>query len=174
MIETGRLFIRQFRQSDWEDLYRYLSLPEIFEFEPGSPVTKDEAKKLAAERAAGNDFFAVILREINKMVGHLYFHHTDPKEYMTWELGFIFNPTYHNNGYCTEASKAIIDFAFTVLKAHRVAAYCNPANIPSWKVLEKIGMKREGCFRQKAFFRRDKNDIPIWHDCYAYGIVENE
>ena len=46
---------------------------------------------------------------------------------MTWELGYIFNPDYHNQGYCTEASSALIDFAFRELHAHKIVAFCNPA-----------------------------------------------
>ena len=66
--------------------------------------------------------FAVVLKGENKVIGHLYFHRTEPKEFLTRELGFIFNPNYQNRGFCTEASK----------------------NIASWKVLEKIGMKNDG------------------------------
>ena len=105
------------------------------------------------------------------MIGHLYFHQTDPEKYLTWELGFIFNPGYQNKGFCTEASKAIVQYGFKKLNAHRIVAYCNPHNIPSWKVLEKTGMKKEGHFRKRAFFREDKNGKPIWHDSFAYGIL---
>ncbi|MBN2533674.1 MAG: GNAT family N-acetyltransferase [Spirochaetales bacterium] len=171
MIETERLFIRKFIKNDWADLYEYLSLKEIYVFEPGEPVSRDEAKRLADERSKGDDFLAVVLKERNKMIGHLYFHHEDPKEYMTWELGYIFNPVYQRKGYCTEACKHIIDYAFKQLNAHRIVSYCNPKNIASWRVLEKTGMKREGYFREKAFFRRDENGNPLWHDCLAYGLL---
>ncbi|MFP4461032.1 MAG: GNAT family N-acetyltransferase [Thermotogota bacterium] len=169
MIETDRLIIRKFVPSDWKDLYDYLSLKEIYIFEPGQPITKEEAKKMAANRSCGNDFFAVTLKKINKMVGHLYFSHIQPLEFMTWELGFIFNPSYQSKGYCSEASKSLIEHAFIHWNVHRITAYCNPNNFASWKVLEKIGMKREGFFEKQGFFRRDENNRPIWHDCYAYG-----
>jgi RimJ/RimL family protein N-acetyltransferase len=174
MIETKRLFIRKFNPDDWEDLYEYLSLEEIYIFEPGEPISETQARKMAQERSQGEDFFAVLVKEINKMVGHVYFHHEEPEEYMTWELGFIFNPLYQNNGYCTEACKGIIEYAYKTLNVHRIVAYCNPENTASWKVLEKIGLLREGYFRQKAFFRRDENGKPLWHDCYAYGMIVHE
>ena len=174
MIETDRLIIRKFLPGDWEDLYDYLSLKEIYTFEPGQPITKEEAKEMTANRSCGNAFFAVTLKQLNKMVGHLYFSHIEPMAFMTWELGFIFNPLYQNKGYCTEASKALIDHAFVHWNAHRITAYCNPDNVASWKVLEKIGMKREGFFEKKAFFRRDENNQPIWHDCYAYGKLRDD
>jgi [ribosomal protein S5]-alanine N-acetyltransferase len=172
-IRTKNLIIRNHIESDWKYLYDYLSLPEIYIFEPGEPVTMEESKTMISERCKSNDFLAVVHKERKYMIGHLYFHHADPKHFMTWELGFIFNPKFQNKGYCTEASSAILDYAFTALKAHKVVAFCNPKNIPSWKVLEKIGMEKEGCFKQKAFFRNDEDGNPLWHDCFAYGILNN-
>lgn len=173
-IETDRILIRRHAESDWKDLYEYLSLEEIYLYEPGQPVTEEEARNITLERTQGNDFYAVVLKEENKMIGHLYFHQTEPEKFMTWELGYIFNPGYRNRGFCTEASKRIIQYAFHKLQAHKIVAYCNPENTASWRVLEKTGMVREGFFKQKAFFRLDKNNLPLWHDCYAYGILNNE
>ncbi len=171
MIETERLFLRKFRKDDWQNLFEYLSLQEIYTFEPGEPVTKEEAQKITSERAQGNEFFAVVLKNGCKLIGHIYFAQEEPKEFLTWEMGFIFNPAYQNKGYCTESAKRIIEYARKALGVHRVVAYCNPINIPSWKVLEKIGMKREGYFKKKGFFRKDEFGNPLWFDCYAYGIV---
>ena len=171
MLETERLIIRSHIEADWQDLYEYLSLEQTYVFEPGKPISESEARQITADRAQGKDFLAVVLKCMHKVIGHLYFHHTEPGEYLTWELGYIFNPEFHNRGYCTEASRSIIVYAFKTLHAHKVVAYCNPLNPASWKVLEKCGMRREGHFLQKAFFRRDVNGRPVWHDCYAYGIL---
>ena len=172
-LETDNLIIRNHTQSDWEYLYEYLSLPEIYEFEPGEPISAGQARAMIADRSRGDDFLAVALKDDGRMIGHLYFHQSEPEEFMTWELGYIFNPAYQNKGYCTEASSAILQYAFGDLDTHRVEAFCNPLNIPSWRVMEKIGMEREGFFRQKAFFRKDREGNPLWHDCYAYGILNN-
>lgn len=174
MLRTDRLYIRKHIAADWKDLYEYLSLKVIYVFEPGEPVTEEESKKIVAERACGDDFYAVVFKKENKMIGHLYFHHLVPKELMTWELGYIFNPAYQNRGFCTEASKQIIEYAFKALNTHKIVAFCNPENVSSWKVLERIGMEKEGFFKKKAFFRRDKNNLPLWHDCYAYGLLRRE
>jgi RimJ/RimL family protein N-acetyltransferase len=126
---------------------------------------------MCIDRANGNSFFAVELKSSGKMIGHIYFEHIIPKEYMTWELGYIFNPIFQKKGYCTEAAAKLVEFAFKEFHAHRITAYCNPDNIASWKVLEKIGMKKEGYFSKKAFFRRNDDGSPIWHDCIAYGLL---
>ena len=174
MLQTERLIVREFAERDAMDLFEYLSLPDTYIFEPGSPITREEARNLCIERSKGDSFYAVELRGVKKMIGHLYFSQTGPKEFMTWELGYIFNPVFMNKGYCTESAKELLAYAFTELNAHRVEAFCNPLNEASWHVLENIGMKREGFFKEKAFFRKDASGNPSWHDCFAYGITEKE
>lgn len=171
MIETRRLIIRNFMNDDAKDLFEYLSLPEIYKFEPGEPIGRDEAVAEAMRRASSNIFNAVELKSEKKLIGHIYFSEEDPKEFMGWEIGYIFNPKYQNKGYCTEAVIAFINNRRGESKIHRINAYCNPANIASWHVLENCGLRREGYFEKKACFRNDENDNPIWNDSYAYGIL---
>jgi [ribosomal protein S5]-alanine N-acetyltransferase len=174
MIETSRLLIRHFEEQDFVDLYEFLSNPAIYRFEPGEPVNLEKAGELAYKRSQNNDFWAVILRSANKLVGQLYFVQTDPKELMTWELGYIINPVFHNQGYASEASEALIRYGFEHFNIHRVMAHCNPENAASWRVLEKIGMKKEGFFRKNIFFRTDSNGLPIWTDTFEYAILKED
>jgi [ribosomal protein S5]-alanine N-acetyltransferase len=174
VLESPRLSIRPFLLDDWRDLHEYLSLPRTYLFEPGGSISEGQAKEMAAERAVHDVFLAVVLKSEEKMIGHLYFNQSDPKEFSTWELGYIFNPLYQGKGYCTEACARILEHGFRRLKAHRIVAYCNPLNPASWHVLEKIGMRKEGLFRKKAFFRRDEAGNPLWHDCLAYGLLDEE
>jgi RimJ/RimL family protein N-acetyltransferase len=129
---------------------------------------------MAMDRMNGEVYIAVELKETSKMIGHIYFHQEDPVEFGTWELGYIFNPHFHNNGYCTEACLAIIEYGFVYKKAHRIIGNCNPRNAASWHVLEKCGLQREGFFRKKAFFRKDAAGNPLWHDCCSYGLLEED
>lgn len=174
MITTSRLLIRQFQAQDYISLFEYLSNPIIYRFEPGEPISLEKAKELSLERAQGNDFWAVILRSDQKMVGHLYFKQTEPKEFLTWELGYIFNPAFHNKGYATESAYELIHYGFKYFGIHRVIAYCNPENIASWKVLEKIGMRREGLFRKNVFFRTITDGSPLWVDSFEYAILKED
>jgi [ribosomal protein S5]-alanine N-acetyltransferase len=175
LISTERLLVRPFLKTDYHDLYEYLSLPEIYRFEHGQPITLEEARKECRQRAKGNMFWAAVLKDgPKKLIGHVSFYQTEPKFFLTWEIGYIFNPAYQNKGYATEASRAIIKFAFTELGAHRVVAHCSPENTPSWKVLENCGMKREGMARKNFLIRNDENGKPIWLDSYEYAILEDE
>ncbi len=174
IMETDRLIIRNFSEDDWEDLYEYLSQKEVLRYEPGGPSSQEECRQMAADRSKGNSFWAVCLKENGKMIGHLYFQQTEPAEFLTWELGYIFNPSYYRKGYATEASKRIVRYAFDELGAHRIVAMCNPENTASWRLMERLHMRREGCFIKKAFFRRNEEGSPIWHDAYEYAILHED
>ena len=175
MLTTERLIIRPYTKNDFEDYYLFMSLPETYRFEPGQPISLSDAKKFCREfdgkMAPG--FFAAELNENRKVIGHVSFFPKGPPDFKTWEVGYIFNPTYQNKGYATEATKAVIRYAFNELGAHRVTAGCSPDNIGSWKVLEKCGMKREG-LEKKNFLHHDENGNPVWFDSYSYAILDEE
>jgi ribosomal-protein-alanine N-acetyltransferase len=173
-IETDRLIVRSCEASDYLDLFEYLSLPETYVYEPGKPITIEESKELASNRSKENAFLSVVLKQNSKMIGHLYFTQIEPKEFMTWELGYIFNPKYQRKGYATEAANAIVKWGLVNNNIHRIMARCNPKNIASWKLLERIGFKREGHFTKVAFFTKDSNGNPNWHDAYEYSMLKED
>lgn len=174
MIKTSRLLIRPFQGQDYSSLFEYLSNPTIYRFEPGEPISLEQARALALERSRETDFWAVVLKDDQKMVGHLYFKHIEPKEFLTWELGYIFNPVFQNKGYATESAIGLIQYGFEHMGIHRVIAHCNPENMASWRVLEKIGMKREGHFRKNIFFHTTSDGSPLWIDTYEYAILKED
>lgn len=172
MIETPRLYLRQFKPGDAADLYAYLSLPEVYRFEPGEPVTTEQVEQLAFERSQALDFWAVELKSESRLIGHVSFFKSDPAEWLTWEVGYIFNPQYQQRGFATEAVKGLVAYAFKELSAHRIVASCNPENIASWRVLEKAGFMREAHLHKNVYFRIDENGRPIWTDTWVYAILE--
>ena len=159
--------------SDYTDLFEYLSDPVTYIFEPGKPLNLDETKELAIKRSTGNDFMAVILKSENKLIGHLYFKQIEPFENITWELGYIFSPKYQRKRYASEAAAALINNAFAHYRIHRIMARCNPENIASWKLLEKIGFIREGYFLKGGFIHIDESGNLNWNDVYEYSRLES-
>jgi len=61
-----------------------------------------------------------------------------------------------------------------ILRIHKIVAHCNPKNIKSWKLLERLKFKREGELRKNIFFKKDKDKKPIWLDTYEYGLLEED
>jgi RimJ/RimL family protein N-acetyltransferase len=171
-LKTQRLVIRNFVSNDYKDLYEYLSDKETYKYEPGEPITLEKAKDVCIERSKSNDFLAIELE--NKIIGHIYFSQIEPKNLKTWEIGYIFNKEFHGKGFATEAVKAIIENGFFEKDVHKIIAHCNPKNISSWKLLERIRMKREGKLRKNIYFVKDKNGEPIWQDTYEYGILKED
>jgi hypothetical protein len=64
----------------------------------------------------------------------------------TYEIGWVLARQFHRPGYATEAARALIDHGFRTLALHRIIATYQPENPPSWRGMEKLGMRREGHF----------------------------
>ncbi len=173
-LYTDRLLIRRFNPNDWQELYAYLSQPSVVKYEPYDVCTEDECKHIAKGRSENPAFWAVCLRDSGKLIGNLYFQQQAFKDIKTWDLGYVFHPTYHGMGYATEACKKIINYGFTVLHAHRIVAKCNPKNEPSWHLLERLHMRREAHLKQSIFFKYDTAGNPIWNDTYIYAMLATE
>lgn len=170
-MQTKRLTIRRFHPDDWRDLHEYLSQPVVVQFEPYDVFTEDQSRQEAARRAADDSFWAVCLKNTGKLIGNIYLAKQD---FDTWELGYVFNAGYQGKGYATEAARALIDDAFKNQGAHRVIAMCNRLNTRSWKLLERLGFRREGHLKQNIFFKRDDDGNPLWSDTYEYAILRTE
>ena len=173
-METQRLIIRHFSENDWSDLHEYLSQEQVLKYEPGGVSNAEECKQLARERADGDRFWAVCLKTTNKMIGHVYYAQSEPAAFKTWMLGYIFNPAFSGKGYATEACQRVLQYGFEEWGTHRVFAMCNPENAASWRLLERLHMRREGHFMKKAFFRTTDDGEPIWHDAYQYALLKEE
>lgn len=170
-LETERLVIRRFKEEDWKDLYEYLSDEEVVRYEPYQAFSIEASQNEAKSRAESPAFLAVCLKENNKLIGNIYFA---KQEFKTWEIGYVFNRSYQGRGYATEAANAVIAYGFNTKGARRIVAMCNPLNTASWRLLERLGMRREGHLKQNIYFKKDEKGNPIWSDTYEYAILKDE
>lgn len=171
IIETERLIIRRFRAEDWQDLYEYLSDEKVTKYEPYEPYSLEACKKVACDRRDDEAFLAVCLKESRKVIGNIYFN---KEHFETYEIGYVFNSKYQRQGYATESARAVMDYGFKILKVRRVVAMCNPENEASWRLMERLNMRREGHLLQNIWFKKDEHNQPIWLDTYEYGILFSE
>lgn len=170
-IESDRLIIRKFKAEDWKDLYEYFSDENVLKFEPYEPFTEEKSKAEAISRAENEAFRAVCLKESGKVIGNLYF---GKRDFGTYELGYLFNTNYWHRGYASESARSFMDYAFKELKVRRIIAMCDPKNEPSWRLLERLHLRREGHLLQELYFKTDANNQPIWKDTYEYAILASE
>ncbi|WP_245625120.1 GNAT family N-acetyltransferase [Paenibacillus stellifer] len=174
ILNTERLTIRRFKPEDWQDLHAYLSLEDVIRYEPYGVFTEEESKREAASRSENPAFWAVCLKDTGTLIGNLYFQQQEPKQFETWELGYVFHSGYQGFGYATEASRELMKLGFNEFKARRMIAHCNPLNSRSWRLLERLKFRREGHALQTVYFKCDEAGNPLWHDTYSYGMLRDE
>ncbi|GAB2566288.1 GNAT family N-acetyltransferase [Gracilibacillus alcaliphilus] len=166
-IKTNRLQIREFEKTDWEAVYQYTSDPKVMKYIPEGIFSKKDAQQFVVNnRGAKAKHFAVTAIDTNAVMGHIVFHPYFGSH--TYEIGWVFNSMYHGKGYAAEAAKGVLGYGFIQLNLHRIIATCQPENKPSYRVMEKIGMRREGFFKQ-CIPHGDE-----WWDEYYYAILREE
>ena len=175
MFETSRLILRRFTPDDWQDLYEYLSIGDVLKYLPEWECTEDACKSISIERSQGDTYWAVCLKDTGKMIGHIELHKEYNPAFYIYEIGYVFNPNYQGKGYATESCRRIIQHGFEDLGAHRIIATCDPDNTASWRLLERLNMRREAHFKQCLYLRKPKDNEPIeWRDEYHYAILQDE
>ena len=166
-IEAKRLLIRKFEFKDWEAVHEYTSDSNVMKYIPEGVFTEEDTRNFVNKNMGENaENFPVILVDENILIGHIVFHKYFGEH--TYEIGWVFNPKYFNKGYASEAAQATLKYGFKEMKLHRIIATCQPENIPSYRVMEKIGMRREGYFKKCIPHGNE------WWDEYYYAILEEE
>ena len=169
-IETERLILRRYIVSDLEDLYQYLSDPEVVRFEPYRPMSREETAEELKRRIASPEMIAVEHKETGRLIGNVYLGERD---FQAKELGFVFNREFWGRGFASESCRAVVSRAFSE-GAHRIFAECDPENENSWRLLEALGFRREGHLRQNVYFWTDEHGVPLWKDTYIYSRLNNK
>lgn len=166
-IETEFLIIRNFELKDESDLCEYMLQRVNAEFEAYPDFTREKAGEEIQYRSKSDEFYAIELKAEHKVIGNIYL---GKRDFNSRELGYVLNEKYQKKGYGSEAGKAAVDYAFTQ-GLHRIYAECAPQNTSSWKLMEKIGLKREAHFRKNVSFHSDANGNPIYWDTYVYAAL---
>ncbi|WP_280771706.1 GNAT family N-acetyltransferase [Salipaludibacillus daqingensis] len=171
-LSNERLSLREFTKDDWKDVHRYASKDIVCQYQPWGPNTENDSKsfvnmviKDATEEPRTRFVFAIIYKE--NMIGAGEFNIRDFTN-RVGEIAYIVNPDYWRKGIATDVAKLLIDFGFKELKLHRIYATCDPRNIGSSKILEKIGMIKEGRIREDLLVKDG------WRDSLLYSVLEHE
>lgn len=85
------------------------------------------------------------------------------------ELGWVLDPTHTGHGYATEAVREMLRFCFEDLRIRRVVANCFTDNITSWRLMERVGMRREAHAIRDSLQRSGE-----WLDGYTYALLADE
>ena len=172
---TERLVLSEITKTDIAHIHQMNSLEEVARFNTiGIPenleVTAKMLQTLIEEpyKELRTQFgWAIRLKESGEFVGRFGMKLAEPHKKRA-EINYSLLPKFWGNGYATEAAKAVLKFAFEDLQLHRIEAGCAVENANSIKLLERIGMKREGRHREILPIRGE------WQDNYSYAILEND
>lgn len=171
-LSNERLLLREFTKNDWIDVHIYASQDIVCQFQPWGPNTEEDSNnfvnqviKDSALEPRTRFVLAIIYNETMTGSGELNIRDLTNK---VGEVAYIVNPDYWGKGIATEVATLLIDFGFKRLKLHRIFATCDPRNIGSSKVLEKVGMTMEGRIREDLLIKDG------WRDSLLYSVLEHE
>ena len=182
MIETQRLLLRPFRRGDAADVLEYLGAPAVNCFASMKLGSLQEAEAEMEARAEDSRYlFAIVLKDTGKVIGEIAAHpessQPDKAENFvrdTFSPCWMLNSAFQGQGYAFEAARAFFDYLFREMGARRIYAYTEDYNLPSQRLCEKLGMRREGFFREFVSFVNDAEGNPIYENTYQYAILKKE
>lgn len=172
LIETNRLYMRRFRSSDSEDcLLNWLSDEAVFQFISQNPMSQKECTEFlsGADEAYASPttyYWAIEYKDTHSVIGEVFVD--DFSERNGWcEIDYRLGSRYWGQGIATEAVRAVVSFLFSQVKFHRIQAKCSIRNTASERVMQKVGMHREGVF-QDYFRCKNSNN---YDDVVMYSIL---
>ena len=171
VIETDRLILRNFRQGDAADLFAYLREPRSSCFLDLRLANFDAAQAEVAARGSSDGHIAVCLQSSGRLIGDLACLHEPPD---TYSVGWNFNADFGGTGYASEAARALFEHLFAVKRAWRLYAYVEENNIASQRLCERLGMRREGLFKEFVSFVAEDDGAPEFENTMQYAILRKE
>jgi [ribosomal protein S5]-alanine N-acetyltransferase len=174
ILETHRLLMRDFVEADWQAVFAYQSAPLYLHYNSWTHRTESDVCKFIQmfigeqkEQPRTKFQLAIILKEENQLIGNCGIRIND-LEMREANIGYELNTQYWGQGYATEAAQAVVKLGFEELGMHRIWSWCVAQNLASVRVLEKIGMRREGHLREKELIKGR------WYDNFLYAILDHE
>jgi len=172
-VQTERLALRRMADGDVPRIFAYRSQPQVSEWIGGLATDVDSLTERFGDGAT-----AVIVEHEGRLIGDLMVKVQDgyaqrevaeAAAASEAELGWTFDPAYQGRGFATEAIDELFRICFDDMGIRRVIAVCFTANEPSWRLMERVGMRREAR-HVKESLHRDHG----WLDAYVYALLAEE
>lgn len=172
-ISTSRLILRNMRMSDAKDIYEYSCDPEVarhvlWEAHQNIHQTKAYIRYVLRQYRLGSpSSFCIALKETGRVIGTIGFMWIS-NENRSAEVGYSLSRAYWNKGYMTEALAAVLRFGFMELNLNRIEAQYECDNPASGRVMEHVGMRREGTLKERLYNKSRFVDVEL------YAILREE
>jgi RimJ/RimL family protein N-acetyltransferase len=173
-VTTERLTLRPAEQRDALPTYAFRSDATVAHWLTNLPDDPAAWEEGFGERIA----HTLIVEKDGKVIGDLYLHVQDPwsqaevREQAAGtmaEIGYVFDPAYVGQGYATEAVREELRICFEDIGVRRVIAQCFADNEPSWRLMERLGMRREQHTKKDSLHRNGE-----WLDGMMYALLVEE
>lgn len=158
-LETERLILRQFREPDLEMFLSYRNDPDVAKYQGWSiPYPREKGIEFVQQMLVavpGQSKWlqiAIELKSTHQMIGDLAFFikRDDKRQAM---IGYSLARPFWGNGYAYEAMSCLLAYLFDEWDLHRVVAECDEENVASWRLLERLGFRREAHLIENLFFK---------------------
>lgn len=174
-LETARLVLRPFQVDDLEAFVAYRSDPENARYQGWeAPFSREAGIRFIQEMMyqplgePGSWYQVAIERKVDgRLIGDCALHFLDNAPNQV-EIGFTLDRAAQGQGYGVEAVTRVLSYLFDDLDFHRVIAICDVNNVRSARLLERVGMRREGHFIENFWLKG------AWTSEYHYAILQRE
>ena len=177
ILETPRLTLRQFCSADLEPFLAYRNDPQVYHYQGWHvPYLRMDAEEFIArvqQSVPGTPGewlqLAIVPHGADKPVGDVAFHITRANPRLAY-IGYTLSQQVWGQGFASEAASKLLDYLFRVLDMHRVVADCDVNNTASFRLLERLGFRREAHYIESYWQDRDG----AWSSEYLYAILQRE
>lgn len=175
-IETDRLTLRRYLETDYEDLLKLQSNDDVTRFLLYDTQTPEQVRSVTLPRRLADApmdtdgqslTLAVILRETQQHVGEVSLF-VQNAAHQGGEIGFVFHPEFHGHGYAAEASVELLRLGFEELGMHRIIGRLNARNTGSANLLKRLGLRQEAHFVRNEFLKNE------WTDELVFAMLADE
>lgn len=174
-LETGRLLLRSFQDSDLEEFHNYRSDPLVARYQGWDvPYALEDARNFLdemknTEPATPGKWFqaAIQSKSSEKLLGDCAFHIKESDNRQAY-IGITVAREYWRMGYGMEACSRLLDYLFNELELHRVVAECDVDNAASIALCARLGFRREAHLIENIWFKG------AWGSEFHYALLERE
>ena len=173
-LVTPRLVLRDLRLEDWREAALADRDPEVVRYqnngvldEAGTKSYLEKALRWVDETPRVTFDLAITLPSDDRFLGRVGLRNERP-EHREAAVWFSLRQEFWGQGYASEALRGLLDFGFGPLGLHRAWGDCDPRNVRSARVMEKVGMRREAHLRENWWLKGE------WCDSFLYGVLEDE
>lgn len=167
-IETERLHLRPMTPADVPALCAWMPDPAIYTYWGKGPSKAEKNPALLfekEERATKSFHLGIAEKESDRVIGDIWVYLIENDRMASVAIRLAASA--QGNGYGTEALSAMTRFCFTHTELRRLWAEADIRNVPSWRMLEKAGYRREGMIRGGKM-------VNTWCDYYIYGMLKSD